>query len=172
MELKPFTETDCDRLIEWVSDSRFLMQWAGPGYKWPLDREQLLVTLKRTGGYRPLFFMFKAVDGENGRTVGHIELQRYEWRSGHIARVLIGDPAYRNKGYGTRLVSILAAHAFADLGFELLTLNVYDFNRPAVDCYIRIGFRQVEFLENVREFEGELWSLVTMELRRDEWQKS
>ena len=30
LELKPFTEDDCERLIGWIPDARFLMLWAGP----------------------------------------------------------------------------------------------------------------------------------------------
>ena len=52
LELKPFTEDDCERLIGWIPDARFLMLWAGPDYSWPLDRKQLLATLERTRGYR------------------------------------------------------------------------------------------------------------------------
>ena len=171
LELMNFSEEDCDRLIGWVPDPRFLMLWAGPGYKWPLDRKQLLVNLQRTGGYRPVFFMFKAVESEGGRTVGHIELQRYERFSGHIARVLIGEPGCRGKGYGAELVSLLNRHAFVDLGFKLLTLNVYDFNTPAVECYRKLGFRRIELQKCARRFDNECWDLVTMELRREEWIK-
>ena len=170
LELRTFAEGDCDWLIGWVPDARFLMLWAGPAYKWPLDKKQLMKSLERTGGSRPLLFMFKAVESETGRTVGHIELQRYERRSGHIARVLIGDPSRRGKGYGTELVSLLIRHAFRDLDFELLTLNVYDFNTPAVECYRRLGFHRVEFEKSARRFGVESWDLITMELRRGEWE--
>jgi RimJ/RimL family protein N-acetyltransferase len=169
LELARFTEDDCDRLIGWIPDARALMLWAGPAYNWPLDSGQLVANLERGGGYRPVFFLFKAVEMETGRVVGHIELQRYERRAGHVARVLIGDPGCRGRGYGKELVSLLVRFAFVDLDFKLLSLNVYDFNTPAVECYKSIGFRQTEFQAGAREFQGELWNLLTMELRRDEW---
>jgi RimJ/RimL family protein N-acetyltransferase len=172
LELRPFSEEDCDRLIGWVPDARFLMLWAGPGYSWPLGREQLLATLARTRGYRPVYFMFKAVEGEYGAAIGHIELQRYEMRAGHIGRVLVGDPDSRGKGYGKLLVSLLVRFAFTELGFDLLTLSVYDFNTAAVECYRSLGFRQVERRERGRQFGDEFWDLITMELRREEWEKT
>jgi RimJ/RimL family protein N-acetyltransferase len=110
------------------------------------------------------------VESESGEVVGHIELQRYERRAGHIARVLIGETGRRGRGYGMEIVWLLARFAFHDLGFELLSLNVYDFNAPAVECYRRIGFHQVQGNDKAREFEGELWKLLTMELRREEWE--
>jgi RimJ/RimL family protein N-acetyltransferase len=171
LELRLFTEEDCDRLIGWVPDARFLMLWAGPGYSWPLQREELLATLARTRGYRPAYYMFKAVESASGATVGHIELQRYERLSGHIGRVLVGDPSCRGKGYGKLLVSLLIRFAFTELGFDLLTLSVYDFNTAAVECYRSLGFRQVEFREMGRQCGDEFWNLVTMALRREEWEK-
>jgi RimJ/RimL family protein N-acetyltransferase len=67
------------------------------------------------------------------------------------------------------VVSLLVRFAFVEMDFELLSLNIYDFNSPAVERYKSIGFRQTEIQEGAREFQGELWSLLTMELRRDEW---
>ena len=29
IELQPFTEIDCDRLIQWVPDVKFMLQWTG-----------------------------------------------------------------------------------------------------------------------------------------------
>jgi len=171
LELRLFTEDDCDRLIGWVPDARFLLLCAGPGYSWPIDRNQLLATLERTRGYRPAYYMFKAVESEYGATVGHIELQRYERRAGHIGRVLVGDSACRGKGYGKQLVSLIVRFAFTDLEFDLLTLNVYAFNTAAVECYRSIGFRRVEIRERARQCDDEFWDLLTMELRRDEWEK-
>jgi RimJ/RimL family protein N-acetyltransferase len=168
LELRPFTEDDCERLIGWIPDARFLMLWAGPGYSWPLDRNQLLATLEHTRGYRPAYYMFKAVEGESGATIGHIELQRCDRRSGHIGRVLVGDSGYHGNGYGKRLVSLLVSFAFTDLDLDLLTLSVYDFNIAAVECYRSLGFRQVEFRERERQCGDEFWNLITMELRREE----
>ena len=172
LELRLFTEDDCDRLIGWVPDARFLLLWAGPAYSWPIDRNQLLATLDRTRGYRPAYYMFKAVEGEYGATIGHIELQRFERRAGHIGRVLVGDPGCRGKGYGKQLVSLLVRFAFNDLDFDLLTLNVYAFNTAAVECYRGLGFRQVEIRERARQCGDEYWNLLTMELRREEWEKN
>ena len=171
LELRLFTEEDCDRLIGWVPDARFLMLWAGPCYAWPLDRNQLLATLARTRGYRPAYFMFKALESVSGCTIGHIELQRFERRAGHIGRVLVGDPDSRGKGYGKELVSLIVRFAFTDLGFDLLTLNVYDNNTAAVECYRSLGFRQIECREKGRQCGDEFWNLVTMELRKEEWEK-
>jgi hypothetical protein len=51
LELRPFTEDDCDRLIGWVPDGRFLMLWAGPGYSWPLFKDRYRSESARMKGW-------------------------------------------------------------------------------------------------------------------------
>ena len=82
IELRAFEETDIPRLLGWVPDARFLLQWAGPQYKFPLDASQLLQTLTTTRGDRPSCFMFKALRKAEGDVVGHIELMKINYDEG------------------------------------------------------------------------------------------
>ena len=51
--LEPFTEAGFDRLISWIPSSDFLLQWAGPDFKYPLNREQLNEHLMGAQGELP-----------------------------------------------------------------------------------------------------------------------
>ena len=44
--LLPFETNDVDELIAELTDARFLLQWAGPRYTYPLDGAQLRDTLE------------------------------------------------------------------------------------------------------------------------------
>ena len=98
--LEPFTEADFDRLIGWIPSSDFLLQWAGPDFEYPLNREQLNEYLTGTQGDLPSKLIYKVVDSENGTVIGHIELAAIDRRNGsaRVCRVLVGDPSYRGKG--------------------------------------------------------------------------
>ena len=106
IELRAFEETDIPRLLGWVPDARFLLQWAGPQYKFPLDASQLLQTLATTKGDRPSCFMFKALRKVEGDVVGHIELMKINYDEGtaQLGRVLIGSPQRRGHGLGRAMV--------------------------------------------------------------------
>ena len=167
IELQPFTEIDCDRLIRWVPDRRFLLQWAGPEYKWPLDTKQLLKTYAKTKIHPSSHYMFIAYDTGIEQSIGHIELMNVniEKKSAHIGRVLI-DPAIRGKGYGSQLMNKICEYAFINLKLSTLTLSVFDFNQSAIVCYQKIGFKIIETKVAFREFENEKWNLLIMKLEK------
>ena len=171
IELQPFSGTDCDRLIGWVPNARFLLQWAGPKYSWPLDTHQLEATLRRSYKHPPPCYVFRAIDRDSTEIIGHIELVHvdYDGGSGHIGRVLVGPLECRGKGYGKQILSELIVFAFDSLDLNRLTLRVFDFNQPAIRCYQSLGFRQIELKKNARRFRDEFCNTILMELDRLSW---
>lgn len=171
IELLKFEREDGDRMISWSPAARFLLQWAGPQYSWPLDQKQILGSLAQTRGERPVRCMFKAVETSNGNVVGHIELVHvdYDKNAGHVGRVLIGNPSHRGRGLGKELMLRLVTFSFDKLRLRTLTLDVFDFNYSAVNCYRDLGFEQFDFHANARKFEQESWNLVMMALRNHKY---
>jgi RimJ/RimL family protein N-acetyltransferase len=171
IELRPFAESDCDCLIEWTTDARSLLVWAGPKYKWPLDKVQLIEAHANTQTEPPTHYMFTVWDTERDQNIGHVELMRVnpEIKSAGIGRVLV-DPALRGRGYGTQLIHRTCEYAFMGLKLSVLTLRTFDFNLAAIACYQKIGFKFVETEIAFREFENEKWKLLTMKLEKQDWQ--
>lgn len=171
IELRAFEEADIPRLLGWIPDARFLLQWAGPQYKFPLDAPQLLNTLAAAEGERPSCFMFKALRKVEGDVVGHIELTKVNYDTGtaRLGRVLIGRPEWRSRGLGREMVESALSYAFNRLGFDMITLGVFDFNAQAIACYEALGFTEYERRPNARTFGKERWTLVMMELNRKVW---
>ena len=71
--LSQFEESDFTQLINAVPDDRFLLQWAGPKYIYPLDAAQLNETLAKSTGLKPSFAVFKAIKTGVSEPVGHIQ---------------------------------------------------------------------------------------------------
>lgn len=165
LTLLPFQPADCDRLIAWIPDAAFLLQWAGPQYAFPLTPDQLLATLARAREVPPRLHVFKARDDATGAIVGHIELMNVDRVAGrgHIGRVLIGDPAARGRDHGRALVEALLRFAGEELGLRTLTLAVFSFNTSAVACYTRLGFRTFDVTTRPAPDGGE-WELQLMRL--------
>jgi len=171
IKLRKFEETDIARLAGWIPDARFLLQWAGHQYQYPLDRAQLLKSIERTRGERPKHFMFTACRQDDGMAVGHIELMSVDYGNGaaHLGRVLIGQSGNRGKGMGTAMVAGALHYAFNTLGLTEVKLEVFDCNKPAMACFKKSGFAEYELRENVQQFEDENWNLVMMKLSRHEF---
>ena len=168
IELQRFDESDIPRLISWIPDAQFLLQFAGPEYTFPLNSTQLMATLEKSKGDRPSHFMFKALLMPEKSVVGHIELMAvdYERKSTRLGRVLIGEARLRGKGYGTAMIAEAIIVAFTEINLEEITLAVFDFNRSAIASYKKVGFREYEFRPNARQIGGELWNLIMMKLDR------
>ena len=170
IRLIPFDESDFDQLIAEIPDARFLLQWAGPKYLFPLDIGQLNDTLEKTAGEKPLFRVYKAVLTNTIEVIGHIQLLNVDYRAATciLGRVLIFSN-YRGKGFGRELVNLAVKYAFENLGLREITLNVFDFNTKALALYENIGFIECEQKNGAQEFQNELWKSVKMKLTRDQW---
>ena len=170
--LRPFERSDFDLLVQWASDARLLMQWAGPIFEFPLDYRQLDAYLAATVGEKPRRVAWKAVDGTRQGVVGHVEIDHidYERRRGALSRVLIGVPELRGRGLGRELVGEAVRRGFEELDLVEITLSVFDFNSPAIRCYEANGFELFHAREGAVAIGGERWSALFMRLSRSMWE--
>lgn len=173
IKLLPFDKSDYPRLIAEIPDARFLLQWAGPRYTFPLDNVQLNDTLARSRGEKPSYLVFKAVTSGSQDTVGHVQLMNidYEIRSSSLGRILIFRK-HRGSGFGHEMVKKVLRIAFSELDLNELTLGVFDFNDAAIRIYRKSGFSELQRIEEAREFEGASWNLIRMKLSREDWLKN
>ncbi|MDF1657869.1 MAG: GNAT family protein [Verrucomicrobiales bacterium] len=156
LTLREYISSDSKVICQWITDPRFLLQWAGPGFTYPMTPEQFssLESNDRIKGYT-------LADEQTVLGYGEI-IQRTE-KDGLVCRVIVAD-SLRGTGAGKQLIEELVEEAFKNLALEKLTLNVFDFNESAIRCYKSVGFKETNRLEGARDFEGEKWSLVVMEL--------
>jgi len=171
LELEPFGRDDFRRLMGWIQSPEFLLQWAGPIFKFPLDESQLQVYLE--GDEIPVVQrrIFKAIQTESHTVVGHIELNHIDEknRSATLCRVLIGEPSLRGRGIGAELVRRVLTIGFDQLGLHRIDLVVFDFNTPAIDCYKKVGFTIEGHLREARRLGERYWSLYQMSILAPEW---
>ncbi len=171
--LQPFEQSDFDLVIEWVSDARLLMQWAGPVFEFPLDYRQLDAYLAVTVGEKPRRVAWKAIDGTGQGVVGHIEIDHIDYgrRCGALSRVLIGKPELRGRGLGRELVGEAVRRGFKELGLTEITLSVFDFNSAAIRCYEANGFELFHAREGAVAMGDERWNALFMHLTKTMWER-
>ena len=80
---------------------------------------------------------------ETERLIGVTGLHRID----QVARrasfgIMIGDPEYRGKGYGTEATRLMISYGFRVLNLNRIGLSVYAGNKPAIRAYRRAGFIQ------------------------------
>ena len=170
VELRPFGESDFGKLIAEIPDARFLLQWGGPKYTYPLDATQLNNTLANTVGGKPSFQIFKAIRSDIYKTIGHIQLMEIDYDAARciLGRVMIFQK-YRGNGFGKALVQAAVKFAFENLDLAEVALGVFDFNTPAIDTYKSIGFSEYQLNQGARQFQNESWNVIKMKLRKNSW---
>ncbi len=171
INLSNFDYKDIKQLISFIPDARFLLQWAGPKYIYPLDASQLENTLAKTKGELPTFKVYKAVRDSTSETVGHIQLMDIDYHSSTciLGRVLI-FPDFRGKGLASEMVRLAVDDAFNNLGLDEMTLGVFDFNSRAISTYKNVGFVKFEFQKAARQFQNEFWNVIKMKINKKGWE--
>ena len=172
LELQPFTSDDFEQLIAWVKDDHLLMNWSGSLFNFPLTQKSLDWYIENVNDIdNSDVFIYKAVDTDTGKTIGHISLGSISKknRSGRISRVLIGDTDNRGKGCCQSIIKAVLKVGFEQLKLHRIDLGVYSFNTSAINCYKKCGFTVEGTGRDVLLFKGEWWSLIEMSILEDEW---
>lgn len=74
--------------------------------------------------------------------IGTISLNKVDWKNRHAELgIAIWNPNYWNKGIGTDAINVLLKYAFDELGLHKVYLRVFEFNKRAIRCYEKIGFK-------------------------------
>jgi RimJ/RimL family protein N-acetyltransferase len=163
--LQKFTKRDYNGLISWIDSKETLMQFARPGFTFPLTSEQLDKSLSDKNR-----FAFTVIDTESGDCIGHSEIYLKE-ASASLGRILIGDEELRGKGLGKKIVIQLLDYSFNILNQSQVELNVFDWNISAIKCYEKVGFTINPEKKAERKINGETWVALNMTLDKQKWEQ-
>ena len=173
IELQPFAADDIGRLLDWIPSREFLLQWAGIGFRHPLDRRQLIDHIARAESEPQTELIFKALLQPEGEVIGHGELGSIdrENRSARLKRILVGPQEARRRGYGQKIVAELLGLAFGRLCLHRVELYVLDVNEAAIACYLNMGFHREGLIRDAYNIEGRFISYFIMSMLEDEWRE-
>jgi RimJ/RimL family protein N-acetyltransferase len=172
--LEYFTQQDFQTLIDWIHDEDLLMNWAGTQFRFPLTADKLNWYIADANNFEESDkLIYKAVDTESGKTVGHISLSviNRKNRSARITRALVGNSTERGKGIGEHMMKAMLKIGFENLHLHRMSLGVYDFNEPAIRCYQKCGFHVDGVLRDIQKYNDTYWSLMEMSMLENEYQQ-
>jgi RimJ/RimL family protein N-acetyltransferase len=168
MKVAPFEQRYINDILSWIKTEADMIQWAGSIFSWPLTRKQFREHLKAAKTQYPTLYPFGMYRGKE--IIGYCEISdyRYKHRSAMLSRVLI-SPYNRNKGHGEFMVKEVMRLGFSELDLNRIGLGVFDFNEPAIRCYIKAGFVLEGTLRESAQVGDEYWNCHMMSLLRKEW---
>lgn len=160
IELKPFTENDFETFKGWIQSEEELFQFAGPIFTYPLTDEQLTKYIKMTDK-RPLKVVLKSTN----ETIGHCELN-FENGNNRLSRILVGNKDLRGQKIGEQIVCKMVDLLFQNPKINEVDLNTFDWNKGAIKCYEKVGFRINHDKTDKMSVNGNLWTRINMTLKR------
>lgn len=170
IELAPFRDSDTATLVDWIPDDEFLAQWAGSNFSPPLDTAQFDAFRERAARESPPSRLYRVTRTGSDEMVGYGELASIDLpnRSARLSRLLI-SPDHRRAGLGGAMVEALLAVAFDELALHRVALGVFDFNRAAIRCYQKAGFRVEGTRRECNRVADVWWDSCIMAVLESEW---
>ena len=169
--LRQYKKEDAAVIISWCRDETTFRRWTFNRYdKYPIteaDMNRKYFDCNGDCAEADNFYPMTACD-EHG-IAGHF-IMRYIDGSQRKLRLgfVIVDDTKRGCGYGKRMIRLAMDYAFRIAGAELLTIGVFDNNKPAYNCYKAAGFRDVQLKQQeVYEVSGEEWKVLELAIKRE-----
>lgn len=85
-----------------------------------------------------------AVEDLQHRLIGRVSIREIEQRARRSRLGITMGAPYVGQGLGTEALNLFLNYYFGALNFVTMALDVAAFNRRAVHCYERLGFRYIE----------------------------
>lgn len=153
--------------LSWLNDQE-TTKFLDTG-RFPTTRRSLEETIQTSAKQTDSLFL-AIVDRETDRHIGNIKLGPINWvhRYGSIG-ILLGDPAYRGKGYGQEAVELVLDHAFTQLGLHKVTAGAYGTHAASLALFKGQGFSVEGCLRGHLYLNGSYHDKVLMGLLREEY---
>lgn len=83
--------------------------------------------------------------------------------------IFIGEQKERNKGYGAEALKLLLDYGFNILNLNNINLAVFSFNKNAIACYKKIGFKEYGVRHECYFLNGKYYDEILMEILRKDY---
>jgi len=161
IRLEKFTADDFEQFISWMDTEKFMYQFAGASFTFPVTVEQLNNYIADSA-HR----IYRVLDTATDKVIGHATISHLnvENKSARLCRILIANEQDRSKGYGRQLIRALLKICFEELSLHRVDLGVFEFNKAAIRCYQSCGFRIEGTLRESFIIENEYYSVHNMSI--------
>ena len=160
IELEPFTENDFETFKAWINSEEELFQFAGPIFSYPLTDKQLKKYIEMPDR-QPLKVVLKSTN----ETIGHCELNFADGNN-RLCRILVGKKELRGQKIGEQMVRKMVDLLFQDPTVHEVDLNTFEWNKGAIRCYEKVGFKINHAKTEAMTVNGKVWTKLNLVLKR------
>ena len=168
VRLRPLERADLPRYQELFSEPEISLHYGRLGV--PENLDQLQRRFDAGEFDTKDRFLVLAIETE-GTLIGAVELKNEENLPSRSATfgIIIGDPAYLDRGYGTEASTLLLDYAFAVLGYHKINLDLFEYNARAQAMYEKLGFVVEGRRRENHWTRGRFWDDILMGITAEEW---
>jgi RimJ/RimL family protein N-acetyltransferase len=166
--LRPLERADLPRYQELFSEPEINLSYGGLGVP---DNLAKLQRRYDAGDYDTTDRFVLLVIETEGTLIGAMNLRNAENLPSRAATfgIIIGDPAYLDRGYGTEASTLLLDYAFGVLGYHKINLDLFEYNARARAMYEKLGFVVEGRRRENHWSRGRFWDDILMGVTAEEW---
>ena len=167
VRLRAFDNSDLMPCLRFRNDYA-VMRTAQGGILYPATVDDVGSAMGENSSRASGAYQFAIETKEDRRFIGQCGFLSVNWKNrvGEAA-ILIGEEAYRGKGYGADAMKTLCRFAFEEMNLRKIKASVFDFNTPALRGYQKCGFQQEGLLRREIYREGAYHDVMLLCLFRE-----
>jgi RimJ/RimL family protein N-acetyltransferase len=159
---------DAEQWAQWDNDLEVTLLLGDEAYTpFPLAKSEEVIA----GILRRQDHIFGVVDLETDDLIGRgmlFDLDLVNRKA--MLGIVIGEKAYWGQGYGQEAVRLLLEYAFNLLNLNSVMLGTFAFNRRAIHCYERVGFKEIGRRRQARIVGDRKYDVVLMDILAEEFE--
>jgi len=114
--------------------------------------------------------VYFAIETKDGVHIGTVSLRRIDREDGTAEMgIVIGEKDSWDKGYGTNAVATLLDFAFNQMNLHRVWLTIWEFNKRAIACFKKCGFKEEGVLRQHHYGDGRYWDAIMMGVLREDF---
>lgn len=166
--LSPPCLEDAEKWTEWDNDMEVTIPMGEESYTpYSVEKTRELIgnVIKKQDHF------FSIIDLKTEKPIGRCMLfamDQVDKRA--MFGIAIGDKAYWNKGYGREATQLILDYGFNLLNLHNIMLGVYSFNKRAIGCYKKIGFKEIGKRRQARIIGGKKYDVILMDILANEFE--
>lgn len=166
--LSPRNVEDVEKFTEWMNDFE-ITDYTGRSYQtMTLQNEKTYLEKEQDNKSG-----FAIIDLQTDEIIGNVGLHDIN----NINRtatlgIFIGNKDYRSKGCGTEAIKLILDFGFNYLNLNNIDLALMEFNKRALKCYEKCGFKEIGRRRKCKFINGRYYDSILMDILSEEFTKS
>ena len=168
VRLRPVEPNDWPAFHDWGQDDQVAR--LGSEVPFPRSREAARRWTERLATEDPAGDRFRWVMiGEGDQPVSTISTHSCDRRAGTFAYGVAVGPRWQGHGYAAEAIRLVLRYYFGELGYQKVTVHVYEFNAASRGLHERLGFVQEGRLRRMVYTADRHWDTLVYGLTREEF---